>query len=156
MCVTQADHQISTPASLLATIKLHKDKVGGVNVKSLRESWNGAQQALDELIKSGDVLPMRVGKEGKYKQVFWNEVRLDRGGKQVDQGQSSAHEGRVQAVVRVGRVADCVFFSLRFAEFRDAWHALRVPADIERALDESESFATSRDPAYARALPNRR
>ncbi|KAL7414502.1 hypothetical protein BDY24DRAFT_385430 [Mrakia frigida] len=103
----KADHQISTPASLLATIKLHKDKAGGVSVKSLRESWAGSQQALEELIKEGDVLPMKIGKEGKYRQVFWNEVGLERGGKQVDQ------------------------------EFRDAWHALRVPADIERALDES-------------------
>jgi len=37
---------------------------------------------------------MKVGKEGKYRQVFWNEVGLERGGKQVDQGESS-FSGRV-------------------------------------------------------------
>jgi hypothetical protein len=86
----QADHQISTPAQLLATIKLHKDKAGGVGVKSLRESWLGTPQALEELIKEGDVLPMRVGKEGKFKSVFWNEVAREKGGKQVDKGQSAS------------------------------------------------------------------
>lgn len=84
--LSQADHNISTPAQLLQTIRSHKDKTGGVAVKSLKESWAGTQQVLDELIERGDVLPMRPKKDGGFKTVFWNEVDLERGGRAVDKG----------------------------------------------------------------------
>jgi hypothetical protein len=82
----QADHNISTPAQLLSAIKAAKDKSGGVAVRSLKESWSGTQQVLDELIERGDVLPMRPKKDGPFKTVFWNEVDLERGGRAVDKG----------------------------------------------------------------------
>ncbi|CED85232.1 Transcription initiation factor IIE, beta subunit [Phaffia rhodozyma] len=113
----KADHAISTPAQVLSTIQQNKDKQGGISVKSLKESWNGSQQVLEELIQEGKVLPMRVKKDGPFKQVFFNEVGEERGGKAVT------------------------------AEFRDAWHALKVPTDIERALKESGIKSSATNPS---------
>lgn len=112
----QADHNISTPAQLLQTIKAHKDKSGGVAVKSLKESWTGTQQVLDELIEKGDVLPMRPKKDAPYKTVFWNEVDLERGGKAVDKGAQpsklSLHfEAWLTSLDPLHRVQGCVAYS---------------------------------------------
>lgn len=111
----QADHQISTPAQLLEAIKKNRDTTGGVSISSLKESWTGADEALRTLIERGDIL---MGK----KQVFWNEVPPDRGGRLVD------------------------------SEFREAWHALKVPTDVERALAESESGVAVITPWQAEAF----
>lgn len=92
--LSQAEHQIGSASQLLDTIRMHKDKSGGVSVKQLKESWNGAQLALDELIKAGDILPLSLKKEGgPVKTVFWNEVPFDRGGKKVDEGERARQSG---------------------------------------------------------------
>jgi transcription initiation factor TFIIE subunit beta len=58
-------------------------------VRSLKESWKEAPQAIEELEKEGEVLVMRTLKDGQLRVVFWNEIKPeeDSGGIPVEKGQ---------------------------------------------------------------------
>lgn len=51
-------------------------------------------QVLEDLIQEGKVLPMKLKKDGVYKQVFYNEVGEERGGKAVASGLFPIFKGR--------------------------------------------------------------
>ena len=57
-------------------------------MRTLKESWKEAPQAIEELEKEGDVLVTRTQKDGQARMVFWNEVkdREDQGGARVEKG----------------------------------------------------------------------
>lgn len=60
-------------------------------MRTLKESWREAPQAIEELEKEGDVLVTRTVKDGQMRLVFWNEIRPDEesGGMPVEQGECS-------------------------------------------------------------------
>ncbi|THU97887.1 transcription initiation factor IIE subunit beta [Dendrothele bispora CBS 962.96] len=90
-------------AALLTEIQRHTRKGGGIPVRALKESWKEAPSAIEELEKEGEVLVTRTQKDGQLKMVFWNEIKPDEesGGMQVEK------------------------------EFRDLWHELKVPNDVD-------------------------
>ncbi|KAH6912144.1 transcription initiation factor IIE subunit beta [Coprinopsis sp. MPI-PUGE-AT-0042] len=102
------DFTFRNKASLLTEIQRQTRRGGGLSVRSLKESWKEAPQAIEELEKEGDVLVTRTQKDGQLRMVFWNEIRPteEEGGKKVDQ------------------------------EFLDLWHDLKVPneVDLQREL----------------------
>ena len=57
-------------------------------VRTLKESWKEAPQAVEELEKEGEVLVTRTAKDGQLKMVFWNEIKpVEEGaGKLVEKG----------------------------------------------------------------------
>ncbi|KIJ30454.1 hypothetical protein M422DRAFT_783976 [Sphaerobolus stellatus SS14] len=97
------DYAFKNKASLLTEIQRHTRHGGGLSVRSLKETWKEAPQAIEELEKEGDVLVTRTVKDGQMRFVFWNEVRPDedKGGIPVEK------------------------------EFQDLWHSLTVPADAD-------------------------
>jgi len=99
-------------------IQRHTRHGGGLSVRSLKESWKDAPQAIEELEKEGDVLVTRTVKDGQMRLVFWNEVRPDE------------ETGAGKAVEK---------------EFQDLWHSLVVPADADllRALASEGMQATA-------------
>ena len=116
-----------------------------MSIRTLRESWKDAPQAIEELEKEGEVLVTRTSKDQQMRMVFWNEIKPieGTGGMPVEQGWSLVMYGR--SVLRF------------WIEFKDLWHGLKVPpdADLLRALSSgkpgtSESSAT-RSPALQRA-----
>jgi len=72
-------------------------------VRSLKESWKEAPQAIEELEKEGEVLVTRTVKDGQLRMVFWNEIKPteESGGLPVEK------------------------------EFHDLWHGLTVPNDVD-------------------------
>jgi transcription initiation factor TFIIE subunit beta len=90
-------------AALLIEIQRQTRKGGGIAVRSLKESWKEAPQAIEELEQEGDVLVMRTAKDGQLRMVFWNEIKPDEesGGLPVEK------------------------------EFNDIWHSLKVPNDVD-------------------------
>ena len=48
-------------------------------MRTLRDSWKDAPQAIEELEKEGDVLVTRTIKDQQMRMVFWNEIRPDEG-----------------------------------------------------------------------------
>ncbi|KAK7441725.1 hypothetical protein VKT23_016388 [Stygiomarasmius scandens] len=90
-------------AALLTEIERHTRKGGGIPVRALKESWKEAPSAIEELEKEGAVLVTRTQKDGQLKMVFWNEIKPDEesGGMPVEK------------------------------EFRDLWHELKVPNDVD-------------------------
>ena len=84
----QNDYTFKNKASLLTEIQRHTRHGGGLSVRTLKESWKEAPQAIEELEKEGDVLVTRTVKDGQMRLVFWNEVRPDEasGGMPVEQG----------------------------------------------------------------------
>lgn len=86
--VVQNDYTFKNKASLLTEIQRHTRHGGGLSVRTLKESWKEAPQAIEELEKEGDVLVTRTVKDGQMRLVFWNEVRPDEesGGMLVEQG----------------------------------------------------------------------
>jgi transcription initiation factor TFIIE subunit beta len=59
-------------------------------VRTLRESWKDAPNAIEELEKEGEVLCTRTNKDGQLRMAFWNEVKPteEEGGAKVEQGAS--------------------------------------------------------------------
>jgi len=81
------DYTFKNKAALLIEIQRHTRHGGGLSVRTLKESWKEAPQAIEELEKEGDVLVTRTVKDGQMRLVFWNEVRPDEesGGMPVEQ-----------------------------------------------------------------------
>lgn len=84
----QHDYTFKTKAALLTEIQRHTRNGGGLSVRSLKESWKEAPQAIEELEKEGEVLVTRTVKDGQMRLVFWNEVKPteEAGGMTVEQG----------------------------------------------------------------------
>ena len=88
---TQPDYILSSKADLLSLLRRHSPQ-GGLPVKKLRESWTGAQQAIEDLEREGRVLVTRTGKtemaekDGQMKMVFLDDIGRERD--PLDQGAS--------------------------------------------------------------------
>ncbi|GJJ13968.1 hypothetical protein Clacol_008225 [Clathrus columnatus] len=97
------DYTFKTKAALLTEIQRHTRNGGGLSVRSLKESWKEAPQAIEELEKEGEILVTRTVKDGQMRLVFWNEVKPteESGGMSVEQ------------------------------EFQDLWRLLVVPEDAD-------------------------
>ncbi|THH33282.1 hypothetical protein EUX98_g930 [Antrodiella citrinella] len=97
------DFNVRNKAALLTEIQRQTRNGGGLSVRTLKESWKEAPQAIEELEKEGDVFVTRTTKDGQLRMVFWNEIKPDEenGGKQVEK------------------------------EFLDLWHSLEVPNDVD-------------------------
>jgi len=97
------DYNVRNKAALLTEIQRQTRKGGGLSVRTLKESWKEAPQAIEELEKEGEVYVTRTLKDGQLRMVFWNEIKPDEehGGMQVEK------------------------------EFMDLWHSLEVPNDVD-------------------------
>ncbi|EKM52716.1 uncharacterized protein PHACADRAFT_176739 [Phanerochaete carnosa HHB-10118-sp] len=97
------DFNVRNKASLLTEIQRQTRKGGGLSIRTLKESWKEAPQAIEELEKEGEVYVTRTLKDGQLRMVFWNEIKPDEedGGGQVEK------------------------------EFLDLWHSLQVPNDVD-------------------------
>lgn len=97
------DFNVRNKISLLTEIQRQTRKGGGLSVRTLKESWKEAPQAIEELEKEGEVYVTRTLKDGQLRMVFWNEIKPDEeaGGTQVEK------------------------------EFLDLWHSLQVPNDVD-------------------------
>ena len=75
-------------AALLTEIQRQTRKGGGLSVRTLKESWKEAPQAIEELEKEGEVYVTRTLKDGQMRMVFWNEVKPneEQGGMAVEKG----------------------------------------------------------------------
>ncbi|KAI0351597.1 transcription initiation factor IIE subunit beta [Trametes cingulata] len=98
------DFNVRNKAALLTEIQRQTRKGGGLSVRTLKESWKEAPQAIEELEKEGEVYVTRTLKDGQMRMVFWNEVKPteEQGGMPVEK-----------------------------AEFHDLWHGLEVPNDVD-------------------------
>ncbi|KAI0339059.1 transcription initiation factor IIE subunit beta [Trametopsis cervina] len=97
------DFDVRNKASLLTEIKKHTKNGGGLSVRTLKESWKEAPQAIEELEKEGEVYVTRTLKDGQLRMVFWNEIRPD------EEGEGTQVE----------------------KEFLDLWHSLQVPNEVD-------------------------
>ena len=90
---SQFDFNVRNKASLLTEIQRQTRKGGGLSVRTLKESWKEAPQAIEELEKEGEVYVTRTLKDGQLRMVFWNEVKPDEeaGGSQVEKGACHGH-----------------------------------------------------------------
>ncbi|CCM03215.1 uncharacterized protein FIBRA_05339 [Fibroporia radiculosa] len=97
------DYNVRNKAALLTEIQRQTRKGGGLSVRTLKESWKEAPQAIEELENEGEVYVTRTLKDGQMRMVFWNEVKPDEesGGMPVEK------------------------------EFNDLWHSLHVPNDVD-------------------------
>ncbi|KAH9922334.1 transcription initiation factor IIE subunit beta [Epithele typhae] len=97
------DFNVRNKAALLTEIQRQTRKGGGLSIRTLKESWKEAPQAVEELEKEGEVYVTRTMKDNQMRMVFWNEVKPveDQGGMAVD------------------------------TEFSDLWHKLEVPNDVD-------------------------
>ncbi|PCH43051.1 transcription initiation factor IIE subunit beta [Wolfiporia cocos MD-104 SS10] len=97
------DYNVRNKAALLTEIQRQTRKGGGLSVRTLKESWKEAPQAIEELEKEGEVYVTRTLKDGQMRMVFWNEIKPD-------------EEGGGMPVEK---------------EFNDLWHSLQVPNDVD-------------------------
>jgi transcription initiation factor TFIIE subunit beta len=97
------EYAFRNKAALLTEIQRQTRKGGGISVRTLKESWKEAPQAIEELEKEGEVLVTRTVKDGQLRMVFWNEIKPteENGGLAVEK------------------------------EFNDLWHSLKVPNDVD-------------------------
>ncbi|KAH9948459.1 transcription initiation factor IIE subunit beta [Amylocystis lapponica] len=97
------DFNVGNKAALLTEIQRQTRKGGGLSVRTLKESWKEAPQAIEELEKEGEVYVTRTLKDGQMRMVFWNEIKPDEesGGLPVEK------------------------------EFLDLWHSLQVPNEVD-------------------------
>ena len=74
--------------TLLTEIQRQTRKGGGLSVRSLKEVWKEAPQAIEELEKEGEVFVTRTMKDGQLRMVFWNEIKPneEQGGMAVEKG----------------------------------------------------------------------
>lgn len=49
-------------------------------MRTLKESWKEAPQAIEELEKDGEVYVTRTLKDGQLRMVFWNEIKPEEEG----------------------------------------------------------------------------
>jgi transcription initiation factor TFIIE subunit beta len=82
----KSDYSFRNKASLLTEIQRHTKTGGGLSVRSLKDSWKEAPQAIEELEEEGEALLIRTTKDGQMKMVFYNEVKADNGGAAVEKG----------------------------------------------------------------------
>ena len=71
----QHDFNVRNKISLLTEIQRQTRKGGGLSVRTLKESWKEAPQAIEELEKEGEVYVTRTLKDGQLRMVFWNEIK---------------------------------------------------------------------------------
>lgn len=84
----QHDFNVRTKPELLTAIQRTTLKGHGLSVRSLKESWKEAPQAIEELEKEGEVYVTRTVKDGQLRMVFYNEVKGDDEGPiEVEKGQ---------------------------------------------------------------------
>ncbi|KZT05202.1 transcription initiation factor IIE subunit beta [Laetiporus sulphureus 93-53] len=97
------DYNVRNKAALLTEIQRQTRKGGGLSVRTLKDSWKEAPQAIEELENEGEVYVTRTLKDGQMRMVFWNEIKPDEesGGMSVEK------------------------------EFNDLWHSLEVPNDVD-------------------------
>ncbi|KAJ8461876.1 hypothetical protein ONZ51_g11262 [Trametes cubensis] len=123
------DFNVRNKAALLTEIQRQTRKGGGLSVRTLKESWKEAPQAIEELEKEGEVYVTRTLKDGQMRMVFWNEVKPteEQGGMPVEK------------------------------EFHDLWHGLEVPNDVDllkalasEGLQATASAAPNVKPGAAR------
>ena len=88
LTILQFDFNVRNKASLLTEIQRQTRKGGGLSVRTLKESWKEAPQAIEELEKEGEVYVTRTLKDGQMRMVFWNEIKPgeEGGGKLVEKG----------------------------------------------------------------------
>ncbi|KAG8905173.1 hypothetical protein FRB99_000587 [Tulasnella sp. 403] len=117
-----------TPEQLLNEIRTKGRDGGGLSVKQLKEGFPDVVQHIEELERQGHVLVTRATKDNQPKHVFWNEITVEQGGKQVDE------------------------------EFRKLWDGLANPveADILRSLERDGLQATASETLPAKQLPKKR
>ena len=86
--VVQHDFNVRNKAALLTEIQRQTRKGCGLSVRTLKESWKEAPQAIEELEKEGEVYVTRTLKDGQMRMVFWNEVKPneEQGGMAVEKG----------------------------------------------------------------------
>lgn len=84
----QHDFNVRNKAALLTEIQRQTRKGGGLSVRTLKESWKEAPQAIEDLEKDGEVYVTRTLKDGQMRMVFWNEVKPteEQGGMAVEKG----------------------------------------------------------------------
>jgi transcription initiation factor TFIIE subunit beta len=82
------EYAFRNKAALLTEIQRQTRKGGGISVRTLKESWKEAPQAIEELEKEGEVLVTRTVKDGQLRMVFWNEIKPteENGGLAVEKG----------------------------------------------------------------------
>jgi len=120
----RSDYSFRNKASLLTEIQRHTKTGGGLSVRSLKDSWKEAPQAIEDLEGEGEVLLIRTTKDGQMKMVFYNEVKKADGGEAVEK------------------------------EFNDLWHSLEVPADADLVKSlQSEGLQTTASETVAPRLP---
>jgi hypothetical protein len=84
----QHDFNVRSKPELLTAIQRTTLKGHGLSVRSLKESWKEAPQAIEELEKEGEVYVTRTVKDGQLRMVFYNEVKGDDEGPiEVEKGQ---------------------------------------------------------------------
>lgn len=90
-------------------------------MRTLKESWKEAPQAIEELEKEGEVLVTRTVKDGQLRMVFWNEIKPteDSGGMQVEKGKFTHYVAIHHRILK------------NLSEFLDLWHSLKVPNDVD-------------------------
>ena len=89
-------------------------------MRTLKESWKEAPQAIEELEKEGEVYVTRTLKDGQMRMVFWNEVKPteEQGGMSVEKGAFT-------------RSTPETLSAHTQPEFLDLWHGLEVPNDVD-------------------------
>ncbi|KAI0070964.1 transcription initiation factor IIE subunit beta [Panus rudis PR-1116 ss-1] len=119
------DFNVRSKAALLTEIQRQTRKGGGLSVRTLKESWKEAPQAIEELEKEGEVYVTRTMKDGQLRMVFWNEIKPteEQGGMQVEK------------------------------EFLDLWHSLEVPNEVDllKQLANEGLQATAAEAAVPKA-----
>lgn len=116
-----------TPEELLKEIHLRGRDGGGLSVKHLKEGFPDVNAHITELEKQGRVLVIRTDKD-EPKQVFWNEITPEQGGKPVDD------------------------------EFRSLWDSLKNPveADLPKALEKEGLQATASEAVPAKPVTKKK
>ena len=76
----QHDYNVKNKASLLTEIQRATRKGGGLSVRTLKESWKEAPQAIEELEKEGEVYVTRTMKDGQLRMVFFNDIKPEEEG----------------------------------------------------------------------------
>ncbi|PPQ69971.1 hypothetical protein CVT24_003675 [Panaeolus cyanescens] len=121
------EYTFRNKAALLTEIQRQTRKGGGISVRTLKESWKEAPQAIEELEKEGEVLVTRTVKDGQLRMVFWNEIK-------------PTEEGGGMPVEK---------------EFHDLWHSLKVPNDVDLLKQlESEGLQATAAESTVPKVPN--
>jgi len=123
------DFNVRSKPELLTAIQRTTLKGHGLSVRSLKESWKEAPQAVEELEKEGEVYVTRTLKDGQLRMVFYNEVKGD-------------EEGPIEVE----------------KEFLDVWHGLVVPNDTDllKDLDNEGLKATNAEVSIPRAATGKK